>query len=131
MDAQSTVVEVAPLVALVQSLARLELDGDASPVVPGAEVLAENRFLAARDGMAARLIDPTARRLVVPVREMLDSLVADCRPHALARGCASALDRVLRLAAANGADRQRALAAGDGRLDKLVVTLAHRFLAPG
>jgi glutamate---cysteine ligase / carboxylate-amine ligase len=92
MDAQSTVSDVAPLVALIQSLARCELEGDPSPVVPGAEVLAENRFLAARDGMDARLIDPAARCLI-PAREMLDSLLADCRPHALALGCAGALDR--------------------------------------
>ena len=75
-------------------------------MVPSAEVLAENRFLAARDGMDARLIDPAARCLI-PVREMLDSLLAECRPHALALGCAGALDRVPRLAAANGAARQR------------------------
>jgi carboxylate-amine ligase len=39
MDAQSTVSDLAPLVALVQSLARLELEGNTSPVVSGAEVL--------------------------------------------------------------------------------------------
>lgn len=129
MDAQSRVVEVAPLVALIQSLARLELEGDSSPVVAGAEVLAENRFLAARDGMDARLIDPAARCLI-PVRELLDSLVAECRPHALALGCAGALDRVQRLAAVTGADRQRAFVARDSRLDDLVASLAERFLAP-
>ena len=81
--------------------------------MPSAEVLAENRFLAARDGMDARLIDPAARYLI-PVREILDSLLADCRPHALALGCAGALDRVPRLAAANGADRQRGFVARTG-----------------
>jgi glutamate---cysteine ligase / carboxylate-amine ligase len=60
MDAQSRVREVTPLVALIQSLARLELEGEPPSVLPGAEVLAENRFLAARDGMDARLIDPAA-----------------------------------------------------------------------
>ena len=110
MDAQSRVRDVAPLVALIQSLARLELEGDSSTAVPSAEVLAENRFLAARDGMDARLIDPAARCLI-PVRETLDDLLADCRPHALALGCAGALDRVQRLAAANGAERQRAFVA--------------------
>jgi len=55
--------------------------------------------------MDARLIDPAARCLV-PVRELLDRLLAECRPHALALGCAGALDRVQRLVAANGADRQ-------------------------
>jgi len=129
MDAQSTVSDVAPLVALVQSLARRELEGNSSPVVPGDEVLAENRFLAARDGMDARLIDPVARSLT-PVRELLDSLLADCRPHALALGCADALDRVQALAAANGAARQRAFVKHDRRLDELVARLADRFLAP-
>ena len=129
MDAQSRVRDITPLVALIQSLARLELEGEPSSVVPSAEVLAENRFLAARDGMDARLIDPAARCLI-PVREMLDSLLADCRPHALALGCAGALDRVPRLAAANGADRQRKFVALNPRLDELVASLADRFLAP-
>src|SRR5205085_10077741 len=44
MDAQSSGREVAPLVALIQSLARLELEGERSAVPLGAEVLAENRF---------------------------------------------------------------------------------------
>jgi glutamate---cysteine ligase / carboxylate-amine ligase len=129
MDAQSTVREAAPLVALIQSLARRELEGETSAAAPGAEVLAENRFLAARDGMGARLIDPIARSLV-PVREALEALLVDCRPHAAALGCAPALDRVRWLAAATGADRQRAFAAKRGGLDELVARLAGRFLAP-
>ena len=128
MDAQSRVRDVTPLVALVQSLACLELDGEPSSVIPSAEVLAENRFLAARDGMDARLIDPTARRLI-PVREILDSLLAKCRPHAVALGCADALDRVPQLAAATGADRQRTFVAPNECLDELVASLADRFLA--
>jgi carboxylate-amine ligase len=129
MDAQSRVREAAPLVALIQSLARLVLEGDSSDAVPGAEVLAENRFLAARDGIDARLIDPVARSLI-PVAEMLDSLLADCRPHPLALGCAGALDGVPRLAAATGADRQRAFVARNPRLDDLIASLAEGFLAP-
>jgi glutamate---cysteine ligase / carboxylate-amine ligase len=129
MDAESRFQDVEPLVALIQSLARLEFDEERSPVVPSAEVLAENRFLAARDGMDARLIDPEARCLV-PVRWVLDSLVAEYRPHALALGCAGALDRVPRLAAANGADGQRKFGARDRRLDHLVASLADQLLAP-
>ena len=128
MDAQSTVPDVAPLVALIQSLARLELEGEPSPRCRVPEVLAENRFLAARDGMDARLIDPTSQRLV-PVREMLEALLAACRPHALALGCAGALDRVQRLAAATGAERQRALAAATG-VSSTWWPLADRFNAP-
>ena len=126
MDAQSTVADVAPLVALVQSLARLELERDIPLLAPSAEVLAENRFLAARDGMDARLIDPSGQSLV-PVREELESLVAECRPHALALGCSAALERVRRLAVATGADRQRHLAS-QGTLEQLVQSLAQRFL---
>ncbi len=128
MDAQSTVQEVAPLVALIQSLARLELEAETAPAPPGPEVLAENRFLAARDGMDARLIDPIARRLV-PVREKLEALLVECHEHAVALGCDVALDGVQYLAAATGADRQRASAAGPGNLEALVAMLAERFLA--
>jgi carboxylate-amine ligase len=128
-DAQSRLREVAPLVALIQSLACLELEGEPASVVPAVEVLAENRFLASRDGMDARLIDPVARCLI-PVREMLDSLLAQCRPHALELGCDDALDRVQQLAAATGADRQRSFVARKRGLDDLVASLADRFLAP-
>jgi carboxylate-amine ligase len=129
MDAQSTVREAAPLVALIQSLARLELESDVAPLVPSPEVLEENRFLAARDGMGAELIDPASRRLT-PVREMLEVVVGECRRHARGLGCVEALDEVQRLANANGADRQRAFAAGGARLDGLVAHLASRFLLP-
>jgi hypothetical protein len=78
--------------------------------------------------MDARLIDSPARCL--SVREILDSLLADCRHPALKLGCADALDRVQRLAATNGAERQRALVVRSGRLDHLVVSLADRFLLP-
>jgi glutamate---cysteine ligase / carboxylate-amine ligase len=128
MDTQSRIRDVTPLVALVQSLARLELEGEPTSAVPSAEVLAENRFLAARDGMNARLIDPAAPSLI-PVGEMLEPLLADCRPHALALGCAGALSRVQSLAAANGAVHQRAFVA-NRRVDELVASLADRFLAP-
>lgn len=89
----------------------------------------ENRFLAARDGMDARLIG-TSARCRIPARELLDELLTECRPHALALGCARALERVRQLGIANGADRQRAFAAGNGRLDHLVAKLADGFLAP-
>ncbi len=128
MDAQSTITEVAPLVALVQSLARLELEGEPSAAAPGDEVIAENRFLAARDGIDARLIGAGAGALV-PVRETVDELLVECRPHALALGCAGALERVQWLASTNGADRQRGFAEG-GRLDGLVARLAGLFVLP-
>ncbi|MGA9858937.1 MAG: YbdK family carboxylate-amine ligase [Solirubrobacteraceae bacterium] len=127
MDAQSTVGEIAPIVALIQSLARLALEGDPSPIVPGAEVLAENRFLASRDGMNAQLIDATARSLV-PAREVLEATLAECHPHAAWLGCAAALDHVRWLATATGADRQRALSTRLGDLGLLTARLADEFL---
>ena len=125
MDAQSTVADSASLIALIQSLARAALEGDIdfAPIAP--EVLAENRFLAARDGVQARLIDPRAGRLV-PVRALIAELVDRCRPHAAALGCTGQLDQLERLVAANGADRQRA-AAAQGGLPALVSALAERF----
>jgi carboxylate-amine ligase len=125
MDAQTGVSDVAALVALAQCLVRLEAtEGHADPVLVGApEVLDENRFLAARDGMAAELLDPRAG-CRVPVELWLEGLVEACLPHAEALGCAAELMGVPALAAAPGAVRQRALAnvrqgerIGDGLAD--------------
>jgi carboxylate-amine ligase len=65
MDAQSRIGETASLVALAQSIARLELEEEyaSEALISSEEVLAENRFLAARDGVDARLIDPTTESL--------------------------------------------------------------------
>jgi carboxylate-amine ligase len=127
MDAQTSIGNVAALVALIQSLARLELEEPSRPSAVGPEVLAENRFLAARDGMEACLIDGEARRRV-PVREMLTDLLEACRPHAVALGCPCALDEVRRLMVENGADHQRALALDHGGLEQLVKLLADSFV---
>jgi carboxylate-amine ligase len=129
MDAQSNMADTAALVALVQSLARLELEGESIDTGIGAEVLEENRFLAARDGLDARLIDQTNQRLV-PARPVLEALLAKCRPHADALGCPVELEEVRRLMAANGADRQRVWARRDG-LVGLVSALTRRFAASG
>jgi hypothetical protein len=67
---------------------------------------------------------------VLLAREMLDALLAECRPHALALGCVDALDRVPWLAAATGADRQRAFLARRGSLEPLIATLARQFIVP-
>ena len=60
MDAQMTVEDSAGLVALVQSLVHMEATEDAADGAShgSAELLAENRFLAARDGMQAHFLDP-------------------------------------------------------------------------
>ena len=63
LDAQTTASETAALAALVQCIARLEVEEGYVPaaLVGGQEALEENRFIAARDGMDARLIDPVGR----------------------------------------------------------------------
>jgi glutamate---cysteine ligase / carboxylate-amine ligase len=130
MDVQTSVDETAALVALVQSLARRELlEKEAiRPVGHSPEVLIENRFLAARDGMDARLIDP-ARERRVPARAQLEELLEICAPHAEALGCAAELDGIRPLAARTGADRQLAIARDEARLPGLVAALADAFLA--
>ena len=92
--------------------------------------MSENAFLAARDGIDARLIDPRTARLV-PVRDLLGSLLARCLPHAAALGCATELDGVRRLAAENGASRQRALHVGEGGFEDLLASLAQEFAPTG
>jgi carboxylate-amine ligase len=128
MDAQSSVGDSAPLVALVQSLAMLVLEGEPANTATSPEVLAENRFLAARDGVHAQLINPATRRLE-PLQELVNDLVERCRPCAAALGCSAELEQIGRLASANGADLQRAWAREDGLLS-LVATLSRRFTAP-
>lgn len=128
MDAQSRLAETATLVALVQSVARLELEEGyvSEQACASEEVLAENRFLAARDGVDARLIDPTAESLR-PVTEILIELLDFARPHAAALGCLVELERTAALAVAPGATRQRDHPSGADRLERLVASLARAF----
>ena len=128
MDAQSRIAETATLVALAQSIARLELEeGYASEdLVSAEEVLAENRFLAARDGVDARLIDPTTESLRL-VRDQLIELLEPVRHHSAALGCLRQVERVAALAAAPGATRQRAHPTGEEGLVRLVASLAGVF----
>jgi carboxylate-amine ligase len=127
MDAQSTLGATAALVAFVQSLVRLELvDGHAdAALVHAPEVLDENRFLAARDGVDAELVDPVRGR-AVSVREVAGELMTACAPHAVALGCAAQLALLEDLLDDPGPARQRDLAERDG-LEGLVADLAIDF----
>ena len=119
MDAQTRVADTAAIAALVQCLVRLEaLEGHAShSLVTRPEVLEENRFIAARDGMGAQLIDP-GRGCRRPAREWLDEMLAACAPHAADLGCGHELESVRALASATGAVRQRSRA-GRGNAPQL------------
>ena len=125
MDAQSTVADSLPLIALIQSFARLVLESGPPHSRLSQEVLGENRFLAARDGVDARLIDPVKQQLM-PVRTLAEALVNRCQPYAAALGCTRELDQIERLTATNGADRQRVQAANSGLLG-VVSTLTDCF----
>ena len=111
MDAQTRVADTAALAALAQCLVRLEaLEGHAShALVSRPEVLEENRFIAARDGMDARFVDPETERRR-SAREWLGELLDVCAPHAAELGCTAELETVRALAAATGAARQRSRA---------------------
>ena len=112
MDAQTSVANVAALTALVQCLVRRHAElGRAGVTEP--VVLDENRFLAARDGMRAELIDDVSgsRR---PVGDTLAALLDACRPFAAALGCRAELSAANALAADPGEVRQRRVAARDG-----------------
>jgi carboxylate-amine ligase len=127
MDTQSTLGGTAALVAFVQSLVRLELvDGHAdAALVHAPEVLDENRFLAARDGCDAKLVDPVKGH-AVPVVDIVPELMMSCAPHAEQLGCADELKLVAGLLVDGGPARQRRLAERDG-LVGLVADLAEDF----
>jgi len=131
MDAQPRLEATAALCALVQAVARLELEEGFAPreLVEAEEALAENRFLAARDGVAAELIDPV-RALRVPVADLLVDLLAAAAPHASALGAADEFAVIPALVSAPEAARQQALAAGGG-VGALVSDLARRFRPAG
>jgi glutamate---cysteine ligase / carboxylate-amine ligase len=80
-DAQSRVHDAAPLAAVVHCLVRRHADAEHPRATPP-EVIAENRFLAARDGMRAQLIDDRtqhpgyARQRVHAARDGLAALPA-------------------------------------------------------
>ncbi|MGZ4350586.1 MAG: carboxylate-amine ligase [Solirubrobacteraceae bacterium] len=129
MDAQTAVEDAAPLIALVQSLAHLELEGEPLDHRSTPELLEENRFRAARDGVEARLIDPTGRRLV-SLRAIVEQLIEECRPHATALKCAAALENLDQRLSAGGANRQRACASRRG-VASVVPALADQFVRRG
>ncbi len=109
MDSQTRVEHTVALAALVVSLVRLlveQRDAGATVREPPWEILDENRWLAARHGLDAELLDTSAgeRR---PVRELTEELLARLAPHARELGCERELAGVEDLLRkGNGAARQ-------------------------
>jgi len=130
MDAQTNLAHTRGLAALVQTIAHLELEEGYhhEQLIQAVEILEENRFLAARDGMDALLIDPVSVRRV-SARTLLAQLLDAARPHAQELGCEDALEVVGELARETGADRQRQLARTRS-LPALVQFLSGQFTAP-
>jgi carboxylate-amine ligase len=127
-DAQTTVAQTCSLVALIQCIARLEIEEgwiDES-LIDAPEALVENRFIAVRDGMEAELIVPSRGRRVSAM-VLVDRLVEACGPHARDLGCEAELECVHALANEPGAKHQLNLARGTGRLPGLVAQLAADF----
>ncbi|MFT4035151.1 MAG: YbdK family carboxylate-amine ligase [Patulibacter sp.] len=128
MDAQVSLHATRALVAMVQTLARMELEQgwaeEASRAAP--EIHDENRFLAARDGVDVALIDPVQRRRV-PLRERLDVLLPLLREHAQDLGCEEDLLAVNELYETPGAGYQLRVARRTERLPGLVRQLCAEF----
>jgi carboxylate-amine ligase len=124
MDAQSRVADTAALAALVQCrVCRHAQDGRTADAGP--DLLAENRFLAARDGMSAVLIDDRTKGRC-SVRNMLNEMLEDCDAFARRLDCARELALVPALADDPGDARQRRCAATFG-LGAVPAFLADQF----
>jgi carboxylate-amine ligase len=129
MDAQTRPSDTGALAALVQCLVRLHAETDAAGAEVPPEVLDENRFLAARDGIDARLVTASGRRARA-AGEPLEDAIARCAAVAGMLSCTEELEAdVRRLAAEPGHLRQRAVAGPYG-LDALQAHLAEQLAAP-
>ena len=130
MDAQTRCEDTAAIVALVQSLVRMEAEeGYASEAaIVAQEVIAENRFIAARDGADSELVDVELERRV-PIADLLADLLAVCRPHAQDLGCEAELMDATRLLDDPPARRQLRTAKRSPSLGRLVSELADGFAA--
>jgi carboxylate-amine ligase len=124
LDAQTRIADVAALAALVQCLVRLHAEPGQAPA-EAPEVLAENRFLAARDGVRAALIDghfaPRVR-----AGDVLATRLRDWAPYAAELRCSAELCAAGELMGEPGEVRQRRFVSRHG-LDELTPWLAEQF----
>jgi carboxylate-amine ligase len=131
MDTQSDCWRTAALAALAQALVRLEAVEPQAPdaLVRAPELLEENRFRAARDGVRAELLDPVRRRSA-SVAALAELAVEMARPHARELGSEAELDRVARIVDEPADEVQRELRGRGGALEPVLAGLAARFSAP-
>lgn len=129
MDAQTSLAETAALVALARCLVVAEATDRvaAERLIRSPEVLDENRFLAARDGMAAEFVDPrTPTR--VPARVLAEEMIESMRLYATRLGCWDELRSLRSMIERPPADRQRATADRHG-VEAIVPALSEAFSA--
>ena len=130
-DQQTTVADGAAVAAVAQSLAvalaQRHDGGERLPVHPSWKI-AENRWSAARHGLEGSLADLDSGAPVQARRRVLE-LIESLRPTAAQLGCSGELESAAALAARNGSERQREVAARGG-LRAVTEELAARFLSP-
>lgn len=108
LDTQTSIEDVASLVALVHCLAKDLAEASAPPPAVAPEFLDESIFRAARSGVDAKLIGADGKRR--PVVEILGELVTSLGAHADDLDCARELARLPRLVSdGGGAGRQRSV----------------------
>lgn len=129
-DGMTNLDEICAVGALAQSLvAHLTARAQAGERLPGARewVVRENKWLAARHGLAADMIldDAGTRR---PIVDVIVDLVAELMPTAEALGCADELGAVLGIVErGTSSTRQRAVVANGGSLHDVVDLLVAEF----
>jgi carboxylate-amine ligase len=131
LDAQTSLDDVASLVALTHCLARHAAEAPSQPDPPP-EILDEGAFRAARFGVEADL--PGADGTHRPVRVLLREAVHTVRGHARELGCEDELEATARLVErGGGAGRQRDMHAigGLGALLRDTVARTGASVAPG
>jgi glutamate---cysteine ligase / carboxylate-amine ligase len=127
LDAQSSVDDLAALVALTHCLARHAATGPSEPD-PAPELLDEGAFRAARFGVEAELPGADGRRR--PVRAILADVLNMVRDHARELDCVDELDATRRLLEdGGGAGHQRRIHAIGG-LGALLRDTVARTTAP-
>jgi hypothetical protein len=124
--AQSRVPVAAALAAVAQCLVCHHAQAPAVAVA-APELVDENRFLASRDGMQARLIDARSQERR-SVRDVLGELLARCAPLADGLDCSAEVAAAATLADDPGDARQRRTVARAG-LAELPARLADEFTA--
>jgi glutamate---cysteine ligase / carboxylate-amine ligase len=122
-DGMPTLREIAAVGALVQSLVHridLQLDANQPPYIAREWTVRQNKWLAARHGLDAKLIvDDEGSRMTA--RDAVDELLSELAPFAAELGCEKELaDVATILDVGPSYARQRAIVAGGGSLRDVV-----------